>query len=96
VRWEWDGHIDFTVRNNDQIVNWKTSTMNTGDSEGERRARGIKKDEQIFGHYCDLELPVGERREWAKGALGGMCMCERCVWESENPELAREVRIARS
>ena len=43
---------------------------------------GIRKGEQILNHYCDVSLPVQERREWARGALGGDCVCERCVWEA--------------
>ena len=42
---------------------------------------GIRKGEEILNHYCDVDLGVAERREWAVGSLGGMCMCERCVWE---------------
>ncbi|KAF5873412.1 putative wd tetratricopeptide repeat domain-containing protein [Botrytis fragariae] len=43
---------------------------------------GVKKGEEIWNHYCDIELPVQERREWAEGSLGGWCMCERCRRES--------------
>ena len=42
---------------------------------------GLKKGEEVFSHYCDVRLPVKERREWAVGALGGVCVCPRCVWE---------------
>ena len=43
---------------------------------------GLKKGDEVLGHYCDVSLPVKERREWASGALGGMCVCHRCVWEA--------------
>ena len=51
---------------------------------------GIQAGEQILNHYCDISLPVRERREWAKGALGGMCVCERCVWEAGEEEACVE------
>ncbi len=43
---------------------------------------GIKEGNEILSHYCDIELPVKERREWAKGSLGGWCMCGRCRREA--------------
>ena len=43
---------------------------------------GIKKGEEVLNHYCDPDLDVKQRREWAVGALGGICTCERCVWEA--------------
>ena len=43
---------------------------------------GIKKGQEILNHYTDIDLPVQERREWAKGSLGGFCMCERCKREA--------------
>lgn len=50
------------------------------------RKGGIRKGEEVLNHYCDIDLPVSERREWAKGALGGVCRCKRCLWESgEDP-----------
>ena len=91
VRWEWEGAITFSVRTAAQSVHWRDEE-GLGDGV---LGRGIKKDEQILGHYCDVELPVKERREWAKGALGGECMCERCVWEAANPERVRVVKVAR-
>lgn len=71
VGWEWGGSIRFWAR--EERVLWEGG--------GERKTPGLKKGEEVFNHYCDVELPVKERREWAAGALGGMCMCERCVWE---------------
>jgi hypothetical protein len=73
VAWEWsDGSMKFTVR--EKRVKWAGKEC--------AREAGIKKDEEILSHYCDVDLPVKERREWAAGALGGHCRCERCVWES--------------
>jgi hypothetical protein len=44
-----------------------------------------------MNHYCDIELPVQERREWAKGSLGGYCMCDRCRREAKEEEAANGV-----
>jgi hypothetical protein len=70
VQWEWGGEIRFWVR--------------------ERRVRGgeggVGKGEEIKGHYCDVELGVRERREWAVGSLGGLCVCERCRREEAEEE----------
>ncbi|KIW02559.1 uncharacterized protein PV09_06014 [Verruconis gallopava] len=87
VRWEWNGEMGFWTRTKRERVKWRV-----GDEEVKE---GLRKDEEVLGHYCDVELTARERREWAKGALGGDCMCERCVWETEHPELARRVRIER-
>lgn len=78
VRWEWGGDIKFWAR--------ETSIESTRPN-GETRTwvPGIKKGDEILNHYCDIELPVTDRREWARGALGGDCQCERCVWESSSP-----------
>lgn len=92
VSWEWGGSISFTVM--DQRIEWNAkdkgeaaeveadSTWSTKKTRPVVRSQpGIKKGEEVLNHYCDIELPVKERREWAKGALGGECMCERCVHE---------------
>ena len=75
VRWEWDGRMRFWVR--EKRVRW-------AGREDEEPA-GIAKGEEVFSHYCDIDLPVKERREWAAGALGGQCRCQRCVWEASLP-----------
>ncbi|CAH0049301.1 unnamed protein product [Clonostachys solani] len=62
VTWEWGGHM----------VLWATKER-IGGKEG-----GIKAGEEILNHYCDINLPVQQRREWALGSLGGWCMCQRC------------------
>jgi hypothetical protein len=43
---------------------------------------GLAAGDEVLSHYCDLDLPVKERREWASGPLGGDCMCARCIKES--------------
>jgi hypothetical protein len=73
VRWDWQGSIKFWVR--EERVTWVgRNSPNTP---------GIKQGDQIFSHYCDIDLPVAERRAWAVGALGGNCQCDRCRWEEE-------------
>lgn len=71
VAWEWRGTMKFWTR--EKLVDW--------DGRDPDKGPGLKKGEEVFGHYCDVRLPVKERREWAVGALGGDCMCPRCVWE---------------
>lgn len=71
VAWEWQGTIRFWTR--EKLVDWNGRSSSKGP--------GLKKGEELFGHYCDVRLPVKERREWAVGALGGDCVCARCVWE---------------
>lgn len=72
VEWEWGGNITFTARQ--ERVEWGAKGKRQGD---------ILKGEEVLNHYCDIDLGVRRRREWAVGALGGMCVCERCVWEEE-------------
>jgi hypothetical protein len=72
VTWEWDGSIKFSVVA--KRANWK--------GKGVVRQAGLGKGEELLSHYCDTELGVKDRRGWAKGALGGVCCCERCVWEA--------------
>ena len=73
VRWDWNGRMRFWVRTGKEMVRWA--------GKDGKSAPGIKRNEQVWSHYCDVDLPVKERREWAAGALGGECRCERCVWE---------------
>ena len=73
VAWEWRGTMKFWTR--EKLVDW--------DGRDNDKGPGLKKGEEVFGHYCDVRLPVKERREWAAGALGGDCMCPRCVWEAK-------------
>ena len=70
VQWEWGGHMRLWCRE-----------KRVGGTPG-----GIKAGEEMLNHYCDIDLKVQERREWAKGSLGGWCMCERCRWEAAEEE----------
>ncbi len=76
VRWEWGGEIKFEARGERDVEAWQGMG-------GREWGKGIKKGEEVLNHYCDVELKVAERREWAAGALGGVCVCERCVWEDK-------------
>lgn len=66
VTWEWGGRMTLFARETRVVGN---------------RPGGIKAGEEILNHYCDVNLPVKDRREWAQGALGGWCMCKRCCDE---------------
>lgn len=68
VTWEWGGRMTL----------WAREKRVVGEREG-----GINKGEEILNHYCDVGLPVWDRREWAEGSLGGWCMCRRCKEEAE-------------
>lgn len=67
VTWEWGGKMRLQASER-RVVN--------------NRPGGIKAGEEILNHYCDIDLPVQARREWAQGSLGGWCMCQRCRDES--------------
>lgn len=101
VRWEWGskmgGRMGLAARGSREVVRWGPD-KGRGEEEGENKNSddvghrwhgGIRKGEEILNHYCDVELQVRERREWALGALGGMCVCQRCVWEA-GEEMRRE------
>ncbi|MCJ1391216.1 hypothetical protein MMC18_004078 [Xylographa bjoerkii] len=79
VRWEWGGEIKFWARAGDEVVRWGPGK---DDDMKNRWKGGISKGQEVLNHYCDPDLDVKGRREWAVGALGGMCMCERCLWEA--------------
>ena len=81
VTWEWSSEINFRVRRDDETAVWSR-----GLEMKELRPGGIAKDSEILNHYCDIGLPVQKRREWASGALGGTCLCDRCVWEAGEVE----------
>ncbi|KAE8451279.1 hypothetical protein EG329_004444 [Mollisiaceae sp. DMI_Dod_QoI] len=66
VQWEWGGRMKLWCRE-----------KRLGSRPG-----GIKAGEEILSHYCDIDLKVHDRREWAKGSLGGWCMCNRCRVEA--------------
>ncbi|KAK4175220.1 hypothetical protein QBC36DRAFT_27577 [Triangularia setosa] len=78
VSWEWGGKMRL----------WARERKVVGNKEG-----GIRKGEEILNHYCDVELPVRERREWARGSLGGWCMCERCREEAAVSGGGKELEV---
>ncbi|KAL8834206.1 MAG: hypothetical protein Q9170_003863 [Blastenia crenularia] len=82
VKWEWLGDMKLIARGGDDVVRWGGMRGGQG---------GIRKGEEVLSHYCDVELGLQERREWANGALGGVCICERCAWE-EREGRGREMR----
>ena len=82
VRWEWGaedgvfrgeekGAMGFAARQESEIVQWGTDLQKAGIIEGQ----------EVLNHYCDVGMNVKERREWAAGALGGLCVCDRCIVE---------------
>ncbi|KAE9976284.1 hypothetical protein EG328_002693 [Venturia inaequalis] len=77
VRWEWEGSMKFWVR--PKRVQWL--------GKSKPAEAGIKMGDEIMNHYCDISLPVKERREWAVGPLGGGCRCERCMWEADQSDI---------
>ncbi|KAJ5474284.1 Tetratricopeptide-like helical [Penicillium sp. IBT 31633x] len=81
VTWEWSSEINFRARRGDETAVWSR-----GLEMKEPKLGGIAKDSEILNHYCDIGLPVQKRREWASGALGGTCLCDRCVWEAGEVE----------
>ncbi|KAI1144475.1 hypothetical protein F5Y05DRAFT_364812 [Hypoxylon sp. FL0543] len=71
VTWEWGGRMVLRARER-RILN--------------NAPGGIKAGEEVLNHYCDIELPVQQRREWARGSLGGWCMCRRCREEASGSQ----------
>jgi hypothetical protein len=69
---------------------WAGTIVLTARTERLGKAAGVRKGEEILNHYCDIRLPVEERREWASGPLGGWCMCDRCKREAKEGEWADE------
>lgn len=80
VTWEWGGRMKL----------WARGRMVVNNEPG-----GIKAGDEILNHYCDISLPVQQRREWARGSLGGWCMCRRCRDELAGIANAEETGRAR-
>ncbi|KAL2213689.1 wd and tetratricopeptide repeat protein [Sarocladium strictum] len=76
VTWDWGGRMVLKARET-RIV--------------DGRPGGIKRGEEILNHYCDINMAVQDRREWARGSLGGWCMCKRCRTEAAATEEAGHV-----
>ncbi|KAF7191290.1 hypothetical protein HII31_07313 [Pseudocercospora fuligena] len=75
VSWEWGGAMKFWAKT--ERVAWRGR-----EGRHVKAQAGMRKDEEVLNHYCDIDLPVKERREWARGALGGDCQCPRCLYEA--------------
>jgi hypothetical protein len=96
VSWEWGGRMKFTAR--EKRIGDTGAMMGTlggaelADEHGSRSG-GIKAGEEVLSHYCDIELPVRERREWASGSLGGWCMCARCKREAKLEDEKEKLRL---
>lgn len=91
TRWEWEkGGMGFVARDGNEVIRWGETKSEGGNGAWEG---GIKEGEEVLNHYCDVELPVKARREWAVGALGGMCVCERCVWEERQAALKEKEEV---
>jgi SET domain/MYND finger len=89
VRWDWTGgRMRFWVR--EKRIVWRGKEEEEEETESNERKAGIEKGEEVLGHYCDVDLGVKDRREWAEGALGGICTCERCLWEAALQEKSSE------
>lgn len=85
VRWEWGGEICFMVRTKDEKAVWRREIDGVKEEKTTVAVDEkvmIRKGEEILNHYCDIGIDVRERREWAAGALGGLCRCARCQWEA--------------
>ena len=89
VSWEWTrGEIRFWARPGPVVprtTNHDDDDDDDGGGENEERVEPqgsmIRKDQEIFSHYCDISLSYTDRREWLIGCLGGTCMCPRCLTE---------------
>ena len=102
MKWEWErGGMGFVSRGGKEVVRWGPEQRqqqrgqgqggNDEEEDGEEKWKGgLEAGEEVLNHYCDVELDVRARREWAVGALGGWCLCERCVWEEGEEGRRRE------
>ncbi|KIV97256.1 hypothetical protein PV10_01027 [Exophiala mesophila] len=75
-------------------VTWKPSGVRNfsvvmerigyGDGSMNGEWTGIKKGDEIWNHYTDVaEDDFRERRDRLRAVLGGDCLCERCVRQSQ-------------
>ncbi|POS87387.1 hypothetical protein EPUL_002755 [Erysiphe pulchra] len=81
VQWEWTGG---------EMHLWCRETRITDRDKIQPKYFGIKSNQEILNNYCDIELNVRERREWAEGSLGGWCQCARCLREEREENLKKE------
>ncbi|KAI9695368.1 MAG: hypothetical protein M1820_008663 [Bogoriella megaspora] len=59
VSWEWGGSIRFTVR--EERVQWRRERDGVVEEAGKKEV-GVRKGEEVLGHYCDVGLQVEDRR----------------------------------
>lgn len=85
VTWNWSSEVKFRVL--EERVKWQSD----GGGAPRRSEPGLKEGEEVLSHYCDIDLPVKERREWAAGSLGGNCLCERCCAEASHTSAQQAV-----
>ena len=52
--------MGFVARKGGEVINWNTKEH---DGKEECHTGGIRQGDEILNHYCDVELPVKERRE---------------------------------
>ena len=53
--------MGFEARKDDEVIKWGEGK--SYDREKDRCKGSIRKGDEILNHYCDVELPVNERRE---------------------------------
>lgn len=91
VTWVWKGPMRLTAVT--QAFRDKVKSSSKKDTHPVTEAETPKGSElkagmEILSHYCDVTLPVSERRAWASGSLGGLCRCPRCLAESNEERAA--------
>ncbi|RKF59594.1 putative wd tetratricopeptide repeat domain-containing protein [Golovinomyces cichoracearum] len=82
VQWKWERE-----KNRAFMHLWCREKRMFSDSTNESGDRlgnvGIQAGQEILNHYCDINLNIRQRREWALGSLGGWCQCARCLREEK-------------
>ena len=53
--------MGFVARKDDEVIEWGREKYHDG--EIELCTGGIRKGDEVLNHYCDVQLPVQERRE---------------------------------
>lgn len=81
VTWEWGAEAKFKARTKRAVWSRRDADGTVVKKQPEQDGECIRKGQEILNHYVDIDLPVHERRAWGIGALGGSCVCDRCVWE---------------
>ncbi|KAK0515905.1 hypothetical protein JMJ35_001939 [Cladonia borealis] len=68
VKWEWErGGMGFVSRGGGEVVRWGPGQEGNNEEEEEQRWKGgLAVGEEVLNHYCDVDLSVRARREWAE------------------------------